>query len=126
MENKNLNNEELNSNEEVKEVYETVDTNDVEQTSNEEILKIEEVHEDSSKVKFLKKILVSAMDQIIAIALSLVIIVLFDLIIKLFGFYVAQRQPIFLIIYVIVNILYSPICTSTKLNGTIGKKVILK
>ena len=139
MENKELNNEENIIKEEmvtevenndVVESEEVVENDNLDQNVIEELLTVEEVHEDSKEdskiVKFLKRILASVADQIIAIALSLASIVLFDLILRLFGLYIADRQPIFLIIYVIVNILYSPICESTKLNKTIGKKVILK
>ena len=139
MENKELNNEEniikeemvtevenndVVTNEEVNE--EVVENDNLDQNVIEEMLTVEEVKEDSKIVKFLKRILASVADQIIAVALSLISIVLFDLILRLFGLYIADRQPIFLIIYVIVNILYSPICESTKLNKTIGKRVILK
>lgn len=135
MENKELNNEENIIKEEmvtevenndVVESEEVVENDNLDQNVIEEMLTVEEVHEDSKIVKFLKRILASVADQIIAIALSLASIVLFDLILRLFGLYIADRQPIFLIIYVIVNILYSPICESTKLGKTIGKKVILK
>lgn len=135
MENKELNSEEnIIKEETVTEVEnndvvvneEVVEDNNLDQNVIEEMLTVEEVQEDSKIIKFLKRILASVADQIIAVALSLVSIVLFDLILRLFGLYIADRQPIFLIIYVIVNILYSPICESTKLGKTIGKKVILK
>ena len=135
MENKELNNEEnIIKEETVTEVEnndlvineEVVKNDNLDQNVIEEMLTVEEVQEDSKTIKFLKRILASVADQIIAIALSLASIVLFDLILRLFGLYIADRQPMFLIIYVIVNILYSPICESTKLGKTIGKKVILK
>lgn len=135
MENKELNSEEnIIKEETVTEVEnndvvvneEVVEDNNLDQNVIEEMLTVEEVQEDSKIIKFLKRILASVADQIIAVALSLVSIVLFDLILRLFGLYIADRQPIFLIIYVIVNILYSPICESTKLGKTIGKRVILK
>lgn len=135
MENKELNNEEnIIKEETVTEVEnndlvineEVVKNDNLDQNVIEEMLTVEEVQEDSKTIKFLKRILASVADQIIAVALSLVSIILFDLILRLFGLYIADRQPMFLIIYVIVNILYSPICESTKLGKTIGKKVILK
>lgn len=134
MENKDLNNEEIiiEKQETVNETNDTVISEELIENDNsdqnviEEMLTVEEIHEDSKGIKFLKRLLSSIMDQIIVVAMSLLAIVLFDLILKVFGFYVAERQPIFLIIYVIVNILYYPICESTKLKNTIGKKVILK
>lgn len=127
MENKDLNNEEI-----VKEENKTLINEEVVENDNlykneiEEMLTVEDIHEDSKGVKFFKRILSGVMDQIIVVAISLAAIVLFDLILRLVGLYIAERQPIFLIIYVIINILYYPICESTKLNKTIGKKVILK
>lgn len=82
--------------------------------------------QDGKVVKFIKRVLATTMDQIISLALALGLLLLFDGILKLTGFYIVSRQPMFLIMYVIANILYTPICESTKLKGTIGKKTILK
>jgi len=81
---------------------------------------------DSKIMKFIKRALASAIDQIIVIAISLLLLVVFDFALRILGFYVAERQPIFFIIYVLVNIVYEAICSSTKLKKTIGKKTILK
>ena len=86
----------------------------------------EKVIQDSKVINFLKKILSGVIDQIISIALSLLLIIVLDLLLKLFGLYIAQREPMFLIMYVIVNIIYGPICASTKLKDTIGRKIMLK
>ena len=101
--------------------------------SSEEILKGdslllgEETEKNDSKImKFIKRALASAIDQIIVIAISLLLLVVFDFALRALGFYVTQRQPIFFIIYVLVNIVYEAICSSTKLKKTIGKKTILK
>ncbi|WP_195262680.1 MULTISPECIES: RDD family protein [unclassified Clostridium] len=109
-----INNEEVN-NEEVNN----------EEVNNEEVNN-EEVKEDGKAVKFIKRLLAATIDQIVAIALALLLLLVFDFLLKFAGFYIAQRQPMFLIIYVITNILYSTICESTKLGRTIGKKTMLK
>lgn len=100
-------------------------------SSSEEILKGESslVEEDTAKkdskiMKFIKRVLASAIDQIIVIAISLLLLVVFDFALRAGGFYIAQRQPIFFIIYVLSNIIYEPICSSTKLKKTIGKKTL--
>ena len=116
MDNKELNNEELNN--EVKEEINEIETA-------EEIAEETKKEEDSKALKFFK-ILAGVVDQIISIALALLLIIVTDLVLKLFGFYIAEREPMFLIMYVIVNIVYSPICTSTKLKDTIGRKTVLK
>lgn len=76
------------------------------------------------KPGFLKKLLSGIIDQILSIAISLLALVLFDAIIKLFGFQVADREPMFLIMYIITNVLYRPILEATKLKETIGGKLI--
>lgn len=100
-------------------------------SSSEEILKGdssllgEDTEKNDSKImKFIKRALASAIDQIIVIAISLLLLVVFDFALRALGFYVTQRQPIFFIIYVLVNIVYEAICSSTKLKKTIGKKTI--
>lgn len=112
MDNKELNNE-------VKEEINEIETA-------EEIAEETKKEEDSKALKFFKRILAGVVDQIISIALALLLIIVTDLVLKLFGFYIAEREPMFLIMYVIVNIVYSPICTSTKLKDTIGRKTVLK
>lgn len=90
------------------------------------LLNNEESKEDSKFIKFIKKFLAATIDQIINLSISLVLLLIFDGILRLVGLYVAERQPIFLITYIVVSILYTSICESTKLNKTIGKKIILK
>lgn len=85
-----------------------------------------EIKEDGKAVKFIKRLLAATIDQIVVIAIALLLLLVFDFILKLIGFYIAERQPMFLIIYVITNILYSTICESTNLGRTIGKKTMLK
>ena len=114
MDNKELNNEEV--------VNETVEEIKVIETVDEE----EKVKQDGKVMKFFKKILSGVIDQIISIALSLLLLIVVDLLLKLFGLYIAQREPMFLIMYIIVNIIYGPICASTKLKDTIGRKIMLK
>lgn len=116
----------------IEEVRETIEESEDSISATEEILRgdsslLEEAHKEEGKViKFIKKILASAIDQIIVIAVSLLLLVVFDFTLRVLGLYIAERQPIFLFIYVLVNIVYGPICDSTKLKKTIGKRVILK
>lgn len=125
MDNNNLNNEEFKK-EVVEEnkVIEAIDGVDCKEAATEN--KSENNKEDGKGIKFLKKVLSGIIDQIISIAISLILLIVFDLLLKAVGLYIAEREPMFLIMYIIVNIFYGPICTSTKLKETIGKKVILK
>ena len=86
--------------------------------------KLEKEESIEKKTGFLKKILSGMIDQILSIAISLLALVLFDAIIKLFGFKVSDREPMFLIMYIITNVLYRPILEASKLKETIGGKLI--
>ncbi len=114
MENKELSNEEG-----TKEVME-------ENMVIEEVIEETKREEDSKALRFFKRILAGVIDQIISISVALLLLIVTDLILKIFGFYIASREPMFLIMYVIVNIIYGPICASTKLKDTIGRKTMLK
>jgi uncharacterized RDD family membrane protein YckC len=94
------------------------------ENSQEEIL-TEEVskNKEGRFIKFLKRVLGGIIEQVITIALSLILLVVFKFFIELMGYYITQRQQIFLLIYIIVNVLYRPILESTKLGDTIGKKL---
>ncbi|MDU7242702.1 MULTISPECIES: RDD family protein [Clostridium] len=111
-----INNDEVNNEELNKDIEVTEEDNAIN----------EEVKEDGKAVKFIKRLLAATIDQIVAIAFALLLLLVFDFLLKFVGFYIAQRQPMFLVIYVITNILYSTICESTKLGRTIGKKTMLK
>jgi hypothetical protein len=125
LDNKDLSNEEFEKKVvEENKVIEAIDGVECKEAATES--KSENNKEDGKGMKFLKKVLSGIIDQIISIAISLILLIVFDLILKVVGLYIAEREPMFLIMYIIVNIFYTPICTSTKLKGTIGKKVILK
>jgi len=106
------------------------ETLDESKNSNKEILgdNVEENEkvEDGKNLVFLKRVLSGIIDQVISIAIALVLLLVFNLVLKIFGFYIVEREPIFAIIYVITNILYTPICNSSKLGKTIGLKINFK
>lgn len=115
-----MDNNELNNEEVIKEAIE-------ENKLIEDVIEKTKIQEEDSKVlRFFKRILAGVIDQIISIALALLLLIVTDLVLKLFGFYIASREPMFLIMYVIVNVIYGPICASTKLRDTIGRKTMLK
>lgn len=125
MDNKDLSNEEFENNvAEENKVIEAIDGVEYKEATTES--KSEDKKEEGKGMKFLKKVLSGIIDQIISIAISLILLIVFDFLLKVVGLYIAEREPMFLIMYIIVNIFYTPICTSTNLKETIGKKVILK
>lgn len=86
----------------------------------------EVVKEESKAMTGIRKLLVGVIDQIVIFAASLVVLMIFDFILRLTGFFVAQREQVILIIYALLNVIYIPICEATKLKKTIGKKVLFK
>ncbi|MBU3108272.1 hypothetical protein [Clostridium gasigenes] len=120
-------------NEEVSNIDNTIEETEVVSESVEEILVkeslVEDIQvEDKQKVKdncFIKELLVGVVDQIVVIAGALVTLLVFNLILKIFGYYVSEKETIFLIIYILINIIYVPVCKKLKLKETVGRKVLL-
>lgn len=114
-------------NEEVLDIDNVIEEKEV--TIEEILEENEEVREKSIKVvknnTFMKDILAGVIDQIIVMAGSLATLLIFDLILRLFGYYIVEKQPMFLIIYIIINIIYGPVCKKLKFKETVGKKVLL-
>ena len=108
--------------------------NEVEQIITEEELKdfaTEEVYEEVVKVEgkflhFFKAILSGVLDQILAVGIALILFLIFDLILGVIGYEIAMREEMFLIIYIISNVLYYPISQEILEGKTVGKKVILR
>lgn len=123
-----MGNEEITKNDNIvkEELGEHFEADKIIEAVEDDEIQVSEEKEDSRAVKFIKRILATTVDQIISIAIALVLLIVFDVILKLIGFYIAERKPMFLIVYVIVNIIYTPICESTRLEKTIGKKTMLK
>lgn len=91
-----------------------------------EFIRDEEIKADGKILHYTKVILSGILDQIFVMALSLIIFGIFDLALRLFGYRVALREEIFMIIYVISNILYYPILQEVLHGKTLGKKFIFR
>ena len=74
-----------------------------------EFIRDEEIKADGKFLHYTKVILSGILDQIFVIALALVVFGIFDLALRVFGYRVALREEVFMIIYVISNILYYPL-----------------
>lgn len=75
----------------------------------------------------MKKLLASLIDQVIVFGGAAILLLLFTLIVKVIGFeFVKSAYTVYayIISVAIVAILYFPIVESTKLNATIGKKLL--
>ncbi len=91
-----------------------------------EFIRDEEIKADGKFLHYTKVILSGILDQIFVIALALVVFGIFDLALRVFGYRVASREEVFMIIYVISNILYYPILQELLHGKTLGKKFIFR
>ncbi|WP_195986334.1 hypothetical protein [Clostridium sp. D53t1_180928_C8] len=91
-----------------------------------EFIRDEEIKTDGKLLHYTKVVLSGILDQIFAIGLALVLFGVFDLVLKAFGYRVALREEVFMIIYVISNILYYPILQEILHGKTLGKKFIFR
>lgn len=90
-----------------------------------QIEEIEQQTEEKVNNTFTKQLLAGAVDQIVVMAGSLVALMLFGLILRLFGYYVVEKQSMFLIVYILINVIYMPVCKKIKFEETVGRKVLL-
>ena len=91
-----------------------------------EFIRDEEIKADGKILHYTKVILSGILDQIFVMALSLTMFGIFDLALRVLGYRVALREEIFMIIYVISNILYYPILQEVLHGKTLGKKFIFR
>ena len=76
----------------------------------------QEIEEESKNNEFSKSISAKAIEQIIIFAGSLAIQLLFGLLLRLFGYHIVEQEKIFILIYLIVNIVYEPIYKKIKVR----------
>ena len=91
-----------------------------------EFIRDEEIKADGKFLHYTKVILSGILDQIFAIGLALIVFGIFDLVLRVFGYRVALREEVFMIIYVISNILYYPIIQEFLHGKTLGRKFIFR
>ncbi|MBB6697470.1 RDD family protein [Clostridium algidicarnis] len=110
-----------------------VDLHESESDINEEY-EIKETYESNAKapkndetkteeVTFFDSIQASIIDQIVIGGASFILLMIFNFIMKLINLRVVDKMGVYVIIYIIVNIIYSPIMEKTKMNNTVGRKV---
>lgn len=119
------NKEEVTKIEKVEEVTKVVDDSKEEPELADELKEKEKkepeaIDEDAS---IGKRIFASVLDQAILFGLSAIVVVVFALIIKIFGYYIASPVPMLLIAYVVLNILYLPVFELKK-GKSIGKRIL--
>lgn len=84
--------------------------------------------ENASKNSFAKVILANILDQSLVLAGSVILLLLSDVILKIFGYmFVRETGAIVLaggIIYFVLNCIYTPVMEKSKSKNTIGKKIL--
>lgn len=135
----------MNNREEVKHDIESIEETEVVETvenMDEEVLVSEEdikgsgevlIEEQSKEVEgtkkkngFGSKLLVSLLDQVFCAGTSIILLFVISAIIQMFGyrFVLIGKYNMGIILYIIVNILYAPIMTSSKLKNTFGNTLL--
>lgn len=62
-------------------------------------------------------------DQAISLGISAVLLVVVNLIMQPLGWYISNRQGMFIIFFVIVNVIYNAVMHASKSSNTFGEKV---
>ncbi|ABR32710.1 RDD family protein [Clostridium beijerinckii] len=129
MEKDNLNENEINDEVEENEIKKISDTEEeADSNVNKEVESLITSDEESDKQSSSKIILANALDQLLMIAGSALLVLLCDIILKLCGYmFVRDNGSIILaggIIYFIINCIYAPIMEKSKLENTFGKKIL--
>ena len=88
-----------------------------------EFIRDEEIKSDGNLLHYTKVILSGVLDQIFVMLLAMLI---FGLVIRLFGYKIAMREEVFLITYIISNIFYYPVMQEFLHGKTLGKKFIFR
>lgn len=91
-----------------------------------EFIRDEEIKEDGKFLHYTKVILSGVVDQIFAVALALLLFGLTTFVLKLCGYYILMKDEVFLITYIISNIVYYPLTAEFIHGKTLGKKILFR
>ena len=96
--------------------------------NNKELIKEDEIKVEGKIFYYTKVILSGLLDQIFAMGAALILFTVYDLILGLFGYTVkdASRETVFLIVYIITNVLYYPLVQEILHGKTLGKKIMVR
>ena len=115
MENNNQENRE-------KEIEKIIDTD--KETKVETKVESTEMKSSEAPVKgFFSRLMTGVIDQCIVIGSSLIALLILDGAIKLLGYYIVERVPVFFILYVAANIIYPLIMQGTRFRSTFGNRL---
>lgn len=119
-----------NNNDTQDDKLETSDNSHNTEAQNEQVIgKVEDekeiiVNTKSNRVPLLPSLISSIVDQIITVVISVVILFIADFIMQFAGYYIAGLLQMFLILYVICNVIYIGVFEGSKLSATPGKLLL--
>ena len=87
---------------------------------------VTEEKQEGKIMHYIKIILCGASDQILALGLALILFMISDLILGVLGYEIVAREEMFLIMFIISNVLYYPISQEVLKGKTVGRKLILR
>ena len=131
MEKDNINEEQINSEVEATDMKVDKEENIMEENTNMEIHNLmndDSIDKDKSESSCTKAILANILDQVLLVAASSILVLLCDVILKLFGYMFVQGTGAIIIaagiIYFILNCIYAPIMIKSKAKNTIARKIL--
>ena len=100
-----------------KDEFENLEEN-IEEGTSEEIVVDTVLKEDGKVIRFIKNILSGIVDQIVAVVIALIF--------KVAGYKIVMREEMFLIVFIVSNVLYYPLVQEFLGGKTLGRKFVLR
>lgn len=85
---------------------------------------VDTVKEDGKAMRFFKNILSGIVDQIVAVIIGLILYLIVSLVFKVAGYKIVMREEMFLIVFIISNVLYYPLVQEFLDGKTLGRKLV--
>ena len=85
---------------------------------------VEIAKEDGKAMRFFKNILSGIVDQIVAVIIGLILYLIVSLVFKVAGYKIVMREEMFLIVFIISNVLYYPLVQEFLDGKTLGRKLV--
>ena len=85
---------------------------------------VDTAKEDGKAMRFFKNILSGIVDQIVAVIIGLILYLIVSLVFKVAGYKIVMREEMFLIVFIISNVLYYPLVQEFLDGKTLGRKLV--
>lgn len=76
------------------------------------------------KVSFIKNFSAILVDEVIIGIISIIILYIFEALLKLGGYSISQKSSMLFLLFVVVSIFYTSIMETAKAGKTVGKKLL--